>query len=139
MPDSNPSSEATVELVVTDIHLAEALATEPGESFPAVFSTPWLLAQLERAAAKALHPVLEEGQLSVGARVSLDHVAPTRAGSRIRAHARFERTEGPLYLFEVWAEDEAGVVARGTHARAVAPKAAVERRAQKRAEQAAAS
>jgi fluoroacetyl-CoA thioesterase len=30
-------------------HLASGLATEPGESYPSVFSTPWLLAQFEKA------------------------------------------------------------------------------------------
>ena len=123
-------------MLVLQEHLAEQLATEPGESFPAVFSIPWLLAQLERAAAKALHPLSEDGQLSIGASASLEHMAPTPLGGEITAHARYVGTEGPLYLFEVWAEDAAGLIGKGTHARAIVPKAAIERRAQKRSTQA---
>ena len=123
---------ASVDVVVTDTHLAAGLCAEPGESFPEVFSTPWLLAQLERAAAKVLRPLLSDGQLSVGAKVELEHLAPTPAGQKITAHARFIEQRGPLYLFEVWADDGAGVIGRGTHARAIAPKVAVEKRAAKR-------
>ena len=123
---------ASVELIVADTHLAAGLCSEQGESFPAVFSTPWLLAQLERAAAKVLQPILSDGQLSVGAKVELEHVAPTPAGQKITAHARFIEQRGPLYLFEVWADDAAGVIGRGIHARAIASKVGVEKRAAKR-------
>lgn len=127
-----PGCISSVRVTVQNEHLANQLAMEPGESFPSVFSTPWLLAQLERAAAKVLHPMLEPGQLSVGARVSLEHIAPTPVGCEIAAYARYVGKDGPLFLFYVWAEDAAGLIGKGTHARAVAPRSAVERRAQKR-------
>jgi fluoroacetyl-CoA thioesterase len=126
------SSTSFVKVTVRNEHLAAQLAEEPGEGFPAVFSTPWLLAQLERAAAKALRPVLEAGQISVGARVSLEHIAPTPVGCEITAHARYVGKEGPLFLFEVWAEDSAGLIGKGSHARAIVAKSAVEKRAEKR-------
>ncbi|MEO9340805.1 hotdog domain-containing protein [Mesorhizobium sp. SB112] len=132
MTEIETGATTTTILTVEQQHLAEQLALEPGESFPAVFSTPWLLAQIERTAAKALHPLLQDGQLSVGARVSLEHVAPTRVGGEITAYARFVGTEGSLFLFDVWAEDKAGLIGKGTHARAIVPKAAVEKSAGKR-------
>lgn len=132
MKEIQSRDSASVEIVVSEDQLAIALVGEEGESFPAVFSTPSLLAQMERAAAKVLRPILEPGQLSVGARIELEHVAPTPMGKSVTAHATFLEKEGPLYLFEVWAEDAAGVIGRGRHARAVVPKAAVESRAGKR-------
>ena len=132
MDQLQEDAHASVEVIVADTHLAAGLSSEPGESFPEVFSTPWLLAQLERAAAKVLRPILGDGQLSVGAKVELEHLAPTPAGQKITAHARFIEQKGPLYLFEVWAEDAAGVIGKGTHARAIAPKVAIEKRAAKR-------
>ncbi|VTU40239.1 Fluoroacetyl-CoA thioesterase [Variovorax sp. PBS-H4] len=126
------NAHASVDVIVTESHLAARLTSESGESFPEVFSTPWLLAQLERAAAKVLWPILVEGQLSVGAKVELEHLAPTPLGQKITAHARFLEKKGPLFHFEVWAEDGAGVIGKGTHARAIAPKAAVEKRAASR-------
>lgn len=136
MEQLQENAHASVDVTVTGAHLAAALSSEPGESFPEVFSTPWLLAQLERAAAKVLRPILAEGQLSVGAKVELEHLAPTPVGQKITAHARFLEKKGPLFLFEVWAEDGAGVIGKGTHARAIAPKIAVEKKAASRFAQA---
>ena len=126
---------SSVQCIVASEHLAAQLAREPEESYPSVFSTPWLLAQFERAAAKVLRPFLDAGQVSVGARVSMEHAAPTSIGGEITAFARYMGMEGALYLFEVWATDEGGSIGKGTHARAIVPRAAVERRAEKRSAQ----
>jgi fluoroacetyl-CoA thioesterase len=125
----------SVRCAVQAEHLAARLASEPDESYPSVFSTPWLLAQFERAAAKVLRPFLDDGQVSVGARVSMEHTAPTPLGGEITAFARYVGMEGALYLFDVWAMDEGGLIGKGTHARAAVPKAAVEKRAEKRSAQ----
>jgi fluoroacetyl-CoA thioesterase len=101
-------STSSVRCTVESEHLAAQLASEPEESYPSVFSTPWLLAQFERAAAKVLRPILDAGQVSVGARVSMEHAAPTPLGGEITAFARYLGMEGALYLFEVWATDEGG-------------------------------
>jgi fluoroacetyl-CoA thioesterase len=126
---------STVRCAVEAEHLAARLANEPEESYPAVFSTPWLLAQFERAAAKVLRPILESGQVSVGARATMEHLAPTPLGGEVTAYARYVGMDGALYLFEVWATDEAGLIGKGTHARAIVPGAAVEKRAEKRSAQ----
>lgn len=119
-------TEATVEVIVAAEHLAERLALEEGEGFPAVFSTRWLLAQLERAAAKVLRPLLDDGQISVGARASLENTAPKPPSGKVIAHARFTGRQGQLYEFDVWAEDDAGPIGKGQHARAIVPKTTVE-------------
>jgi len=110
-------STSTVQCAVEPEHLAARLASEPGENYPAVFSTPWLLAQFERAAAKVLRPILESGQVSVGARVTMEHLAPTPLGGEVTAYARYVGMDGSLYLFEVWAIDEGGLIGKGSHAR----------------------
>jgi predicted thioesterase len=126
----------TLDVTVTLEHLASRLELDSGERFPGVLSTPWLIAHLERAAAKALHPVLQEGQLSVGSSVVFEHLAPTPPGAQFTAHAKFTGRDGPLYLFDIWADDAGGVIGKGSHARAVVPGLAVEKRALKRTGQA---
>src|SRR5262245_29775316 len=110
---------ATVDGIVTGHRIASVLAAEEGERYPEVFGTPFLIAELERACAKLLLPMLKPGQLSVGARIEVSHLAPTGLGGRYTATATYVRQESGLYWFEVVAEDAAGVIAKGIIARAI--------------------
>jgi fluoroacetyl-CoA thioesterase len=121
-----------VDTPVTLSMTASAFATRPGENYPAVLGTPFLISELERVSADMLVPLLGEGQVSVGVSVNIEHLAPTPVGSTIRSHARFLGQEGKLYWFEVWTEDPAGLVGRGKHARAIVDLSAIETRAASR-------
>jgi fluoroacetyl-CoA thioesterase len=110
---------ASAEIRVTDNDLASALRFERGDEFPAVFATSRLVALMEVAAARVLHPFLEEGELSVGVAVDIVHTAATPLGGVVTATAKFVRQEGKLFVFEISASDGAGEVGRGTHKRAV--------------------
>jgi fluoroacetyl-CoA thioesterase len=52
-------------------------------------------------------------------RVEIIHTAPTPVGARVVTRARFTGQEGKLYWFDVWAEDDGGVIGKGRHARAI--------------------
>ncbi|WP_152032261.1 thioesterase family protein [Pseudomonas silesiensis] len=121
-----------VDTPVTLSMTANSFATRPGESYPAVLSTPFLVSELERVCAALLVPLLTEGKVSVGVSVDIEHLAPTPVGSTLRSHARFVGQEGKLYWFEVWSEDPAGSVGRGKHARAIVDLSAIEKRAASR-------
>lgn len=128
------STEAihTTEAIVTDAMTASVFARKSGERYPGVLATPFLIGEIERVSADALQPLLGEGQVSVGVSITMEHLAPTPVGARLQSFARFSGREGKLFWFEVWAEDPAGPVARGRHARAVVDLSAIESRAEKR-------
>lgn len=105
---------STVEPTRTAAALADA-----HESLPAVFGTPFMVADMERACAALLAQDLADGQVSVGARIEVSHTAPTAIGGEITVTARFTECDGPLFWFDVWAEDSAGRIGKGRIARAI--------------------
>ena len=55
----------------------------PGSGMPAVLSTPSLIWHLEQAAIDAAKPLLDPGEISVGVKVDIQHLAPTPIGMRV--------------------------------------------------------
>jgi len=132
MPEINaPGVTGSASWIVSQRDLASEIA-EPGESFPEVFATSRMIALMELAASRAMRNQLGPGELSVGVRVNIEHIAATPVGERVRAQARFLGKEGKLYAFEVAASDEAGEIGRGTHHRAVVQTSRLLAGAQKR-------
>ncbi len=116
-------AQAEVELIVAPADTAARLGIEPGEVYPEVLATRTMIGEMERAAAKLLRPHLEPGQLSVGVRVEIEHLAPTPVGARVVTRARYLGRDGKLFLFEVEASDPGGAIGRGRHARGVVDEA----------------
>ncbi|WP_375595289.1 thioesterase [Algihabitans albus] len=129
----DPSAGETITLagIVEEGRTAASLAAE-GERLPAVFGTPFMIADMERACAAILAPLLNPGEVSVGARIEVVHNAPTPLGAEVSASARYTGREGPLYWFEVWAEDSAGRIGEGRIARAIVPEEKLVTRAETR-------
>jgi len=90
-----------------------------GSGDVSVFGTPALLAMIEEAAVAALHGALPEGATSVGARVELDHLAPSRVGAEVRALARLTAVDGKRLMFECEAYDGDTLIGRAVHARVI--------------------
>jgi predicted thioesterase len=112
--------QGSVELVVGNLDTACALHSGEVE----VLATPRLISLCEEAAIVALAQRLSPGQTSVGSRVELTHLAPTRVGSTVRASATLERVEGRRLIFSVSVMDRCGLVAAGKITRVVVDKAA---------------
>ena len=127
----NIGSTRTLTGTVTDTRTAAHLA-ETGEHLPEVFATPFMIADMERACAALLADVLAQGEVAVGAKIDVTHLAPTPVGTDVRASARFTGQEGPLYWFDVWAEDAGGKIGEGRIARAIVPSAKLMARAETR-------
>ncbi|MBG6204653.1 putative thioesterase [Labrenzia sp. EL_13] len=121
----------TLDVLVTDANTAAHLA-ESGETLPPVFATPFMIAAMERACAALLSVALEEGDVSVGAKIDVSHVAPSPVGVEILATARFTDREGPLFWFDVSAEDPGGLIGKGRIARAILSMDKVKARAEVR-------
>jgi fluoroacetyl-CoA thioesterase len=88
-----------------------------------VFGTPALLALIEEAAVAALHGSLPDGSTSVGMRVELDHLAPSRVGAEVRAIARLTAVDGKRLTFECEAFDGETPIGRAMHTRVVVERA----------------
>lgn len=100
-----------------------------------VFSTPFMILLMERAARKVIEPFLDLGEASVGASVNIDHLAGTPLGEVVRGVARVTAVSGRTIDFEVAAYDRHEQIGRGVHRRAVVK---LNRIAQKMAEKSAA-
>lgn len=115
------------ELLVNESLLARAV----GSGSVAVFATPMMIAGLEKAAAGSVQPQLEPGQTTVGTRMEVTHEAATPAGMRVWFETELIEVSpnGRLLTFRVEARDEAGIIGRGTHQRAVVDAARFEQKA----------
>ncbi|HEX4906948.1 MAG TPA: hotdog domain-containing protein [Acidimicrobiales bacterium] len=110
-----PGLSAEVELVVAESDTAVALRS--GEV--PVLGTPRVVALCEEASVSALAGRLEPGETTVGHTVQLDHVAPTKVGTTIRAEATLLKVNGRRLTFSVSVSDARGLVAAGKVTRVI--------------------
>ena len=86
---------------------------------PPVFSTPYLILNMENAALNAIKQYLEAGESAVGTRVDVRHLVATPVGREVVGHAEVTGTDGRKIFFRVWATDGLEEIGTGTHERAV--------------------
>ena len=102
---------------------AESLVTEQntaasvGSGDLPVFSTPYMLALMEEASQSSVAPYLEDGQSTVGTKLSSSHDAATPVGMKVWAESCLTEIDGRRLVFDVCAYDECGVIGQGTHER----------------------
>jgi fluoroacetyl-CoA thioesterase len=104
-------AEETVELKHT------LVAHHP--ELPPVYSTPDMIRLMETACFSALQPFCEEGEITVGISIHVEHRAASGIGMRIRAVAELESFDGRFYNLRVTAHDGTQEIGRGTVGRAV--------------------
>jgi len=85
------------------------------DQMPAVLSTPWLIWFLEHAARKAMLPLLDADESTVGVQIDIEHLAPTPLGQEVTCTARVINTDGKLITFQFDARDQHERIARGNH------------------------
>jgi predicted thioesterase len=110
-----PGLQATFRYVVTGADTAVAL----GSGEVPVLATPRVVALAERATVAAVAGALEAGTTTVGARVELDHLAPSRVGAELEVTAVLERVAGRRLRFAVRLRDGDRPVAGGLITRVV--------------------
>jgi len=84
-----------------------------------VLSTPCLVGLLEMACRDLVKPLLDEGFDTVGAEVSVKHLAATPVGMEIRLGCEVIAVDGRRLRFKVEAFDEADRICEGEHERFV--------------------
>lgn len=87
-------------------------------TLPPVYSTPDMIRLMETAGFHALHPYSENGEISVGTAINIEHRAATGVGSNVLAEAVVEKIDGRFYILRVTARDEVQEIGRGTVTRA---------------------
>jgi fluoroacetyl-CoA thioesterase len=115
-----PGLEAAFGYTVTEADTAVAV----GSGEVPVLATPRVLALAERATVAAVAGALEAGRTTVGARVELDHLAPSRVGAELEVTAVLEQVAGRRLRFAVRVRDGDRLVASGQITRVVVDAAA---------------
>jgi fluoroacetyl-CoA thioesterase len=100
----------------------------------AVYATPRMVSDVEYTCRDMLLEHLDPGEDSVGAHVSIDHLAPTPMGLEVTVEVRIVEVERRKVVWEFSVRDPAEEVGRGRHVRYVVETAKTrERLAAKRA------
>ena len=87
-----------------------------------VYSTPNLVRDIEHACRDLLLEHLDAGEDSVGAEITVRHLAPTLPGMAVEITATVTAVEGRKVMFAVTVRDEIDTIGSGTHARFVVEK-----------------
>ena len=96
--------EATLSFTVGDADTALAL----GVGTLAALGTPRLLAWWEAATCAAIEPALADGAISVGTRMTLEHLAASPVGQEVEVSASTTYVDGRLHRFTVSARHVGG-------------------------------
>jgi predicted thioesterase len=84
-----------------------------------VYATPALVRDIEETCRDGMLEHLDAGEDSVGARIELDHLAPTLLGMAVEIRATITEVKGRLVTFEITARDPLDEIGRGKHVRFV--------------------
>jgi predicted thioesterase len=87
-------------------------------SMPQVAATPYLVTIAEFACAQLVQGQLEPGQITVGSRVVIDHLGPSKVGAELVVKTVLVNREKNRFKFAVQIEDGARTVAKVEHERA---------------------
>ena len=105
----------TGESTMTVVH--ENTAAAVGAGGVEVFGTPMMIALMENAAWRAVADALDEGYVTVGTLVNVEHLAATPPGQHVRATAELIEIDGRRLAFKVEAYDERQKIGEGRHER----------------------
>lgn len=88
-----------------------------GEAFPLVLSTPRMISFMERTAAAAVGPYLQEGQGTVGTVVNIRHLGASPVGMEVRVRAELLEVDRRRLRYKVEAWDTVEKIGEGEHER----------------------
>lgn len=107
--------KGTAETVVVYENTAAAVGSGALE----VFSTPSMIALMEKASRELVQPYLEEGQSTVGTRLEVSHVAASPIGAHIHAESTLAEIDRRMLTFEVKAYADGDLIGEGRHQRCI--------------------
>ena len=119
--DLRPGLRHSETITVTkELTVPEISPAFPGLSdMPPVFATAYLLAFVEWTCLETVKPYLEAGERTVGTAIAMQHVAATPVGMKAVCEAELTAVNGRMLEFSFTCRDDADVIAKGTHGRAI--------------------
>ena len=103
------------EIVPDASHTAAAV----GNAGVVVVGTPFLIGYFEIAAHRAILPFCEPGEVTVGTRIEVDHLAAALPGRPVVADATVVAVDGRRILFDVAVRQGERLLMQGRHGRAI--------------------
>lgn len=113
MKDIITGISSNAELMVSD----SELAVNVGSGSLEVFSTPFMVALMEKAACNCLSEYLENDETTVGTEINVKHISATPKSMKVTAEATLTEINGREFIFKVKTYDETGLIGEGTHRR----------------------
>jgi len=113
-----PGIEGIKEITVTSDKTAVAFGSGTLE----VFATPAMIALMEQTALESVADRIPEPYVTVGTEVSVKHFKATLPDKTVTCNSMLIQAEGMKLLFEVSANDESGLIGKGTHTRYIVDK-----------------
>ena len=94
-------------------------AASVGSGLLEVFSTPSMVALMEKTAQDSILPYLEQGQGSVGIRMEVDHLAATPIGQKVHAESELIAIDKRILTFKITAYSEVEKIGEAVHKRCI--------------------
>lgn len=95
----------------------DSTAVAMGSGTLRVFATPAMIALVEGCCAESVEDLLDEGIISVGTAVNIEHLSASPVGAGIVCKSVLTAFDGRRLDFEVEVYDNAGLIGKGTHTR----------------------
>lgn len=102
-----------IAIKVTDENTAAAL----GSGTLRVFSTPAMIALMEKTAWESVAPYLAEGESTVGISLNVKHLAATPVGDTVACESELAEIDRRRLVFTLKVTDSTDVIGEGTHER----------------------
>ncbi len=104
----------TIQKIVTEEDTAHYYGSGALED---LLATPTLTAYMIEASVNLIDTLLPEGYISIGRRLSIEHLMPTVKGMTVTVESKIQSIEGNKINIDIAAYDELGVIGRGQHER----------------------
>ena len=82
-----------------------------------VYSTPAMIALMERTSMEMIQPLLDDGYGTVGVSVNIKHIRATPVGAKVKCNSLLHEISGNRLVFKVEAWDDNGMIGEGIHER----------------------
>jgi predicted thioesterase len=87
------------------------------DGMPMVAATPYLVTLAEAASFRLVERLLDQGQISVGRHLAIDHLGPSKVGAVLVVDTTLSERKGSKLVFEIKIHDGERLVASVQHIR----------------------